>query len=342
MKQFCTLFVLICSLAVSSIAQDKHFTQFYASPMNLNPALTGGFDGTYRFSFLYRDQWARVLDRPYTTFNASLDLRFPIGYNQTRSEDGVGIGLMFDTDRVANVGYSNTAMHFFGAFHKSLNSRNNQYLSGGIQIGLNQRNINNARLTFEDQFDGSTGFTGQTREFLPRENSFAFADFSVGINYSYSPSRSAGLFIGAAMHHVFEPEISYYFNRRTNDPDLGSEQLLQKYTAHIGGSIPIGNRAALTPRVMGRLQGSHLEINAGSNVRLSLGEFGGSAMHLGGWVRPATNESNAFNLETAILMVGFETDNVLFGFSYDLSISDLQTVQAGQGSFEISVAYLGN
>lgn len=342
MKQLCLVFVCTLCLNISGIAQDSHFTQFYASPMTLNPALAGGFDGTYRFSILYRDQWAQVMDSPFATFNASLDLRFPIGYNQSRVEDAFGVGIMFDTDRVSSVGYSNTGVHLYTAFHKSLNSRNNQYLSGGLQLSVNQRNVNNTRLTFEDEFNGSTGFTGSTNETLPPENTFGFADFSLGINYSYAPSRKAALFVGGAIHHILQPEISYYYDRQQDDPDLGSNALHRKYTAHLGASFPISSKVALLPRAVARLQGSHLEINAGSNIRFALGEYGSSAMHVGGWVRPVGNEQQSIDLEAAILMLGFEVNNVLFGFSYDLSLSDIQATRSRQSAFEISIAYLGN
>ncbi|MEM1327346.1 MAG: PorP/SprF family type IX secretion system membrane protein [Bacteroidota bacterium] len=342
MKQFCLSIIAIFALIISVTAQDSHFTQFYATPMNLNPALAGGFDGTYRFSFLYRDQWAQAMESPFATFNAALDLRFPIRYNQSRTQDAFGAGIMFETDRVSSVGYSSTGAHFFAAFHKSLSSRNNQYLSGGVQFGLNQRNINNTRLTFEDQFNGSTGFTGATNELLPPENSFAFSDLSVGLNYSYSPSRSAALFLGGAIHHVLEPEISYYYDRQDDDDALGSNALHRKYTAHIGARFPLTSKVSLLPRAVARLQGPHLEVNAGSNVRFALGQYGGSAMHIGGWVRPVGNEQKALDLEAAIMMVGFEVDNVLFGFSYDLSLSALQANRSQQSAFEISIAYLGN
>ncbi|MEM8527833.1 MAG: PorP/SprF family type IX secretion system membrane protein [Bacteroidota bacterium] len=342
MRQFCIIFILTLSLAVSSTAQDKHFTQFYATPMNLNPALTGGFNGTYRFSMIYRDQWRQAAGSAFSSFAGALDLRFPVGINQSRARDAAAVGLMFDTDRVNSVGFGSTGMHFFGAFHKSLDNRSKQYLSAGIQMGLNQRNINISQLTFEDQFNGSTGYTGVTNEVLPTENSFPFADMSVGINYSFSPSSKAGLYVGAAMHHIFEPEISYYFDRRARSSELGTDQLYRRYTAHISSKFPVSNRVSLLPRAVASLQGSHIELNGGTSARIGIGEFQASAVHFGGWVRPLSTETGGINLETAILMVGFETDNVLFGLSYDLSLSAVQATGTGQGVFEFSIAYLGN
>ena len=53
-------------------AQDKHFSQFYASPMAMNPALAGAFDGKFRVGAIYRDQWRGALDNPFVTFSRIL------------------------------------------------------------------------------------------------------------------------------------------------------------------------------------------------------------------------------------------------------------------------------
>jgi hypothetical protein len=69
------LTLLLCCWNTRLTAQDKHFTQFYAAPLALNPALTGALDGKYRVSTIYRDQWRKVLDEPIKTFAVGADLR---------------------------------------------------------------------------------------------------------------------------------------------------------------------------------------------------------------------------------------------------------------------------
>ncbi|MFT6322195.1 MAG: hypothetical protein ACJAT4_003130, partial [Granulosicoccus sp.] len=44
MKQF-YIFILAIFFLVDLSAQDKHFSQFYSSPLTLNPALTGAYNG---------------------------------------------------------------------------------------------------------------------------------------------------------------------------------------------------------------------------------------------------------------------------------------------------------
>lgn len=325
----------------SAIGQDFHFTQFYAAPLQLNPALTGGTEGLYRFSINYRDQWRQALDNPHTTTAAALDLRFPVTFSTSSTKDAAGIGISFFNDRVPKIGFSTSQLAISGAFHKSLNDRNNQYLSLGLQIGLNQRNVNYQNLTFEDQFDGSNGYTQATSEDLPPNNNFPFSDMAVGANYTYNPNRKFGLFLGGAIHHLFQPQVSFFYDRRNEDPERGDNRIYRKFTGHFSTKIPISNKMQLLPRAMFTSQGPHTALNVGSNIRIGLGEYAGSAMHIGGWVRPVSNEADQYELAAAIFMIGFEANNVVFGFSYDAGLSNIQS-PFNQGAFELSVSYLGD
>lgn len=336
------LTVLLLSLSISVFAQDTHFTQFYAAPLTLNPALTGVFDGKYRFSMVYRDQWRKTLEQPYKTFAAGLDLRFPLDAKR-KYKDAASVGLMFFSDNVPGVDFSTNQIGLSGAFHKSLSTANNQYLSLGAQINLAQRSVNYEDLTFNDQFDGTTGFTDPSGELLP-SNNFAFSDYAVGLNYSYSPKRGIGLFVGAALHHILEPQVSFYYDRDRqldNPAQFGDSKLFRKISGQLSLRVPVSEKVDLLPRAIIAIQGPHTEINAGTNVRFGLGAFSKSAFHIGGWLRPVTSEDSSFDLDAVVVMAGFEFNNFLLGFSYDATLNDLATARQGQGAFEISIAYLG-
>jgi type IX secretion system PorP/SprF family membrane protein len=76
MKLFKYLAICFTTLiAGKAIAQtDPHFTQNYTYPMYINPAMTGGSDGEYRVSAIYRGQWGSVTN-PYRTTGVSFDTR---------------------------------------------------------------------------------------------------------------------------------------------------------------------------------------------------------------------------------------------------------------------------
>ena len=89
---------LIVALALSTQtvqAQDVHFTQFDATPMIVNPAFTGAFNGSWRASGIYRNQW-RSVTVPFVTYAASFDA--PILQDLT-VDDYLAAGVQLYNDR---------------------------------------------------------------------------------------------------------------------------------------------------------------------------------------------------------------------------------------------------
>ena len=52
--------------------QDLHYSQFYNSPQNINPALTGVFNVDHRYMVSMRDQW-RFVPVPWFTMSGAYD-----------------------------------------------------------------------------------------------------------------------------------------------------------------------------------------------------------------------------------------------------------------------------
>ncbi|RMF02503.1 MAG: type IX secretion system membrane protein PorP/SprF [Bacteroidetes bacterium] len=340
MRLSLTLLGLFFLLALS--AQDQHFSQFYASPLTLNPALTGMLEGKYRVSMVYRDQWRNSLDNPYQTYSAAADFRYPVRQYKKRYRDAIGVGFLFYNDKINAINFTTNQLMIAAAYHKALNPESNQFLSLGVQLGMMQRNINYDQLTFDDQFNGTNGFDQPTDELFV-ENNFATSDVQIGLHYTYSPQGGLGIYAGAAMHHVFEPEMSWYY--RAQDPSMRDERLsstlYRKYSAHIGLRIPIGEATQFLPRTLVYTQGPHLSFNAGANLRFLLNDITGTALHLGGWARPVRNADNTTELDAVVTMIGIEHQNFLLGFSYDISPGQFTLNTRSRNAFEISVAYLG-
>ena len=335
MRKICTIIFFVFVILDFVSAQDKHFTQFYATPLTLNPALTGAFNGSYRVGGTYRDQWRNALDDPYVTFETAIDVRFPLKLDP-RFKDAFAVGLLFYSDKVSSIDFNTNQIALSGAFHKSLDHDNKQYLSAGFQVGIAQRNVNYENLTFGDQFNSVVGFEFQTAEDLP-ENNFSFSDFNIGLNYAITPKKGLSFFVGAAMHHVFEPQVTFYPLE-----DDGNSKLFAKYSAQLSAEIPLSERLSLIPRFLFATQGPHTEMNVGTNFRIKINDYNNSAVHIGGWVRPVGNSDSSTSVDAVIAMFGLELSSVLIGLSYDVNLTDLTTTQQGQGAFEISTTYLGN
>ena len=87
------------------IAQDFHYTQFYNSPMNLNPASTGVFKGDHRFIGSLRQQWSKI-NQAWKTFGGSYDTKI-MPKESTKSFIGWGIQFNYDRDGLSNLSLAN-------------------------------------------------------------------------------------------------------------------------------------------------------------------------------------------------------------------------------------------
>src|SRR5688572_28283272 len=96
-------------------AQDIHFSQYNGSLLNLNPALTGLFDGDYRVNAIYRSQWQSV-PVPYKTFGFGADMRYK---PKSFKADCIGIGLQFNNDQAGDAFYTTNQVYLSGSYiHK--------------------------------------------------------------------------------------------------------------------------------------------------------------------------------------------------------------------------------
>ena len=318
--------------------QDRLFSQFYASPLTLNPALTGTFEGRYRVSAIYRDQWAKAIEDPYATFSTALDLRWRIGEVKSKHKDFAAVGLLFYNDKAGLLEFSTTSILVSGAYHKALDDKNTQYLSLGFQIGVAQKNINYADVTFDDQFNGTTGYSNPSNERLP-DNNFAFGDYSVGLNYVFSPQYSkTRFFIGGAMHHFTQPSVSFYHqsDSEANEPE---NKLDARYAAQVSAYLPVTDGIQLQPRAIFDSQGGHLKLDAGLNIRINTSEYRNLAMHIGSYVRPVQDYDDSIRMDALVALLGIEFNNVLIGMSYDINLGEVSSFN--RRTFEFSVAYLG-
>ncbi len=329
----CAFFLL--NFSIETAAQDKHFSQFYAAPLTLNPALTGNFDGRYRATAIYRNQWFSILENPFSTISASFDMNFGIGKRRIQ-EDLIGAGVMIVTDRVGQSAITTNTIGISGAFHKSLNRNNTQYLSAGFQIGVMQRSINYESLTFNDQFNGTTGYTNPTGEQLPRNN-FTVEESSAGIYWINSPKDRVSFQVGGSVHHLTQPNVSFY-----EGGSAPENKLYMRYSGLVGASFPISSRMDMMPRMLVYMQGSNLEMNVGTNLKLLLDGFGDRAVYIGGWLRPVGDVESSIALDAAVLLAGFEFNSFRVGASYDLNLSTLSQATQGVGAFEISLSYIGS
>jgi len=334
---------IVCALTwSSSIGQDSQFSQFYANPLYLNPALTGSHSGTYRVMTNYRDQWSGPLERPFSTIAIGGDVKYHLknAGSYSAGSDIVAVGLQFLSDRVGLLDYNTTQLSLFGAFHKLLEKQSNQYLSVGLQFGIAQRGINYNNLDFQDEFDGVNQFNLPTQEILPA-NSQVAPDVSVGLHYSITPAKNNSYFFGVAYQHWNRPNISFFDRDIRTTDDYEAVKIDAKLTAHIGTAFPLGDFAAIEPRAIYISQGISQSGILGTNLRYELSETDGIDTHLGFWLRSSRSLST-WQPTDAIVSVGLGKGGLLVGLSYDMNLRNLSGQALGTSTFELSVSYIGN
>jgi type IX secretion system PorP/SprF family membrane protein len=334
MRKALVTIVSVFSFFVSVSGQDAYFTQFYANPLELNPALSGAMEGTYRVSISYRDQWSGLVDNPYKTFGLYGDMRFEVG---KKGQDYVGGGIAFLSDKVSAFDFNTLGIKLSGAFHKNLDVRTKQYLSGGAFLGITQKNVNVQQLSFDDQFNGLNGYTFSTKEIFP-DNNFGFFDLGMGINYAISPTDKTQYTIGGSVAHLSNPSAS--FGARTEGIAVPDIKLYSRWTGYVSASFELSDPVRILPRFSIISQGPYLLMNIGTNVRLEINDHNSNAVQFGLGLRMA-RDIEKLTPSAMYLAAGIELGNFIFGLSYDFNLDDLTNERLGQGVMEFNVTYIG-
>src|ERR1017187_7892961 len=146
MRKLITVCLMVFWLGNVS-AQDPHFSQFFSSPLTLNPAFTGKFDGVLRIAGNYRNQWPSI-NNAYTTGTISVD--FPILRNKLPEMDTWGIGILGLTDQAAAGILTTNYLGLSTAYHKALDENGYQQISAGFMATFGQKKLDVSKLVFED------------------------------------------------------------------------------------------------------------------------------------------------------------------------------------------------
>ncbi len=331
------IFLVLPALLYS---QDPDFSQQYATPLNLNPALTGNFNGTYRVGGIYRDAWRTASPVPIATYVFNGEYRFKMGKEKKNSDYGAA-GLKFFSDRTSLIEHNTNAISALFAFHKSLSEFNTSYLSIGFEAGITQKNLNYENLNFEDEFNGINGFQGFTEEEL-QANNFGYGDYSMGLNYFSEINKKNSLNIGLTAKHLTNPNTSYWKRSDSKDPDLikvnrtGLLFGFQAITRH-----QLNYFVTLNPRIVVKSQGTAFtQLFLGSTVRYDLNTFNNTAVHAGLFAR-VSNTVDSYELAHLVPFFGFEVNDMLIGISYDVNMHDVVNSYQGLGVLELSFSYTG-
>jgi len=280
-------------------AQDPEFSQFYANPLYLNPAMAG-MTLCPRAIVNYRNQWPE-LGNAFATYHASYDMYL------SPLHGGVGVDIVFDQ---AGGGSMNT-FAISGMYAYKFNISSRIQASGALKASYNSRYLNKGNLTLLNPNDPY---------FNSLSSSAGVADFGAGIFLSYDDLVYGGI----AMDHLTQPYIGF---SATNPSPL-----YMKLTAHAGANINLRGGSSddehefsLSPNILYQQQFQFHQLNVG--LYLTIDPFIG-----GVWFR-----HNFENPDAVIPMLGFHWKDLRISYSYDYSLSKLKDVSGG--AHEVSASW---
>lgn len=310
------LLITIFAAGVVATAQTYHQSQFYSTPLLINPAATGNTPGPYRIATNYRSQW-KSAGSPYTTFTASGDAHI------LKTDNGLlGMGLTFLNDKAMNGVMVTNSISFSTGYHIGLDEENIQKISVGFQGTYNERRIDFARLQFENQFsDAGYDPTLPIGEELGAGKKQYFV-LNLGAMYSFS-LEDKSLFAGASMYNIMKKEENY-MTEQFKAPSLLSVMA--------GGDIDVGFNNSFYFSGNYRKQGTSSEMTIGAAWGMFIDQTGYTSLRLGLWHR----------LKDAIIpYAGVTYKGFQVGTSFDYTVSQAKSQSQLRSTFEISVVYSG-
>jgi type IX secretion system PorP/SprF family membrane protein len=303
-----TVFTLILYMQ-NTYSQDPEFSQFYANPLYLNPALAGA-TVCPRAIGNFRDQWPSV-GGAYITYNAS--------YDQYVSFLHGGVGVLVTADRAGDGNLNTTAFSLMYAY--KFNITGHLFASTALQVGYFQRHIAWENLTFEDMIDSQRGgFVLPTGEKPPDNYTVGAPDFAAGVMLAYDELFYGGI----AVSHLSQPQSGFYGDN--------TSRLYMKYTVNAGtvinlreGGFGDDREFSISPNILYQQQFKFHQLNLG--MYLTIDPFIG-----GLWFR-----YNFENADAIIPFIGIHYKNLRVGYSYDVTLSRLKGISGG--AHEVSASW---
>ena len=309
-------------------AQDDHFSQFSYTPLQVNPAMTGVFDGIVRVSNSFRTQWSG-LGNGYKTLHLSVDA--PVG-KATLKRSFFGVGAMVYQDWAGTAGFKTTVIEGSLSYTAAIDDQLENYFSMGFQAGLNQNSFDITKATWDSQWNGDAfDPTLSSRESVQLPQA-TYVDLNAGLLYYYVPDGITTFDIGASLSHIGSPNVSFFLQTET--------PLRQKITLHSSAEIPVNEEGSawILPKAMVIMQGNQKDITVGGffknkvQFKSKYTNYKKEAYFYGG---AYYRYQDAF-----ILAARFEFNTVGLGLSYDINTSSLSNLAGSANAFEVNFSYI--
>jgi len=345
-KNFILLGFLSLIFSVGAFAQDFHYTQYFHSPLGVNPALAGAFNGSYRINGVVRDQNRPVGGNSY--FGYSLNVDAPI-IRGIRKQDWVGIGLRLES---STAGSANQKINIYGlgaSYHLSLDKKQTQILSLGVQYGTGGYSYSGIDLAGDDNAFGSTiiggaaGISLQAEEFQSSgtptsgggnnntDIGGSLNDLTVGLLYNTRDVKNGTDFkLGLGIEGILNPNRSAGIRVEGAGGVRDNKGIgINAFTAY---EFELTKRASLTSGAYYYTNKKASALNVNSIMNYKMKPDNALTLHAGLGLR---------NIRAGLIYLGTSIKDIRVGLAYDLDISSATTASGGHGGVELAVSYIG-
>ncbi len=326
MKQVILIAVLSLLVTENIFSQDPVFSQFYASSMFLNPALSG-LEKDIVFGVNYRTQWAGV-SLPFRTFQFSA-IHPIIQQGVSSKQLGAFGGSAFSDEAGPNREMVSQGFALASSYNFHLNQTGKNLLVTALQLGVLQRRANLDALKWSSQYSSLLGYDPS----LPGENFIS--------DRVTTPVINAGLVWRLVVDDLINPVRMYYqglafsnlnrpkgFFHDTHEPS----SILVK--AHGGYLRAFSNGVEISPNYLIQYE-KMAQVNVGVYAAYALPRVTSKSLtdlklSVGFWYRIR---------DSFIVTTGMTTSSWSAGFSYDANNSSLERNFQGANAFEFSFSY---
>lgn len=311
------LFLLFIFQTKFVSGQDMHFTQFYSSPIFLNPAFTGA-NVCSRVTMVYRNQWPGT-KKAYESYLLSID--------HFAHKQKIGLGLICGVDDAGTGGLRTTIVNPSFAYEAKITRA--FAIRFGVQPGVTIKSISFNRLVFGDQLSrgGPTGGSTTTTIESPTQNR---AFFDIGAGVLFYTTRFWG---GFSLAHLTRPNESFYTGEEVNLPIKLSVHGGTKILLNPDEKDPDAKKAiSIVGHYRGQAEFDQFDIGV---------YYSQYVFNAGIWYRGIPGlkayKPGYKNDDAIAAIIGFQKDRLTIGYSYDLTISKLFGLT--QGAHEVTLSY---
>lgn len=304
MRSIITLAFLFCLSFQMSGQQQAQYTQFMYYKLGYNPGYAGASESPC-ISAIVRSQWLGLEGAPQTQI---------LTYSMPLMNQRVGVGAILQRE---SVGISE-AITFNGIY-----SYRFRLGRGYVGMGV-QGSIRSFRMDFMDERLISTQPL-QIDESIPMGAQQKFI-FNAGAGLYYSGEQ---FYVGFSVPRLIDNNIDF------GNSTLEVSREFRHFYFMGGVSIPLNDNTSLQPQVLIKYV-DNAPLDADFNLTLNIL----NKYMIGGTYRLGGSSVTGFGESIDILLAAQISRNVLFGVSYDITLSEIKDYNTG--SFEAVLRFCFN